>query len=194
MTQQPDKPKMEAPFGTWKSPITPDLIAAATRLSDPQWDTDGKTLLWLEGRSGQGVVVAQPLGEAPYDLTGDRNVRGGVGYGGGDYCIRSGVVIFAEKDGRLYRRELGPGFPKAITPAFGGAASPQLSPDLKWVVFVHTCEGRDVLGLVDSVGKRWPAKLVEGADFYMQRSGIPPARPWPGWSGTIPICPGTGLG
>ena len=168
MTQQPGKPKMEAPFGTWKSPITPDLIAAATRLSDPQWDTDGRTLLWLEGRSGQGVVVAQPLGEAPYDLTGDRNVRGGVGYGGGDYCVRGGVVIFAEKDGRLYRRELGPGFPKAITPAFGSAASPQLSPDLKWVVFVHTYEGRDVLGLVDSVGKRWPAKLVEGADFYMQ--------------------------
>ena len=168
MTQQPGKPKMEAPFGTWKSPITPDLIAAATRLSDPQWDTDGKTLLWLEGRSGQGVVVAQPLGEAPYDLTGDKNVRGGVGYGGGDYCVRGGVVIFAEKDGRLYRRALGPGFPKAITPAFGGVASPQLSPDLKWVVFVHTYEGRDVLGLVDSQGKRWPAKLVEGADFYMQ--------------------------
>ena len=168
MAKQPSKQKIEKPFGTWPSPITPDLIAAGIRLSDPQWDTDGKTLLWLEGRSGQGVVVAQPLGEAPYDLTGDKNVRGGVGYGGGDYCVRGGVVIFAEKDGRLYRRALGPGFPKAIAPAFGGVASPQLSPDLKWVVFVHTNEGRDVLGLVDSQGNRWPVKLVEGADFYMQ--------------------------
>lgn len=168
MTNLPGKQKIEKPFGTWESPISADLIAAAVRLSDPQWDTDGQTLLWLEGRSGQGVVVAQPLGEAPYDLSGGKNVRGNVGYGGGDYCVRGGVAIFAEKDGRLYRRELGPGFPRAITPAFGGAASPQLSPDLTWVVFVHTCEGRDVLGLVDSQGKRWPAKLVEGADFYMQ--------------------------
>lgn len=168
MAKQSKTQKTVKPFGTWRSPISPDLIAAAIRVGEPQWDTDGKTLLWLEGRSGRGVVVAQPLGEAPYDLTGDMNVRGGVGYGGGDYSVRNGVVVFAEKNGRLYRRELGYGFSRSITPAFGGVASPQLSPDGHWVVFVHTYEGRDVLGLVDSLGRTWPVKLVEGADFYMQ--------------------------
>ena len=160
--------KIRQAYGTWRSPITPELIGAAIRLSDVQWDTDGQTLVWLEGRSGKGVLVAQPLGEAPYDLSGEVNVRGRVGYGGGEFTIQHGLVVFAGSDGRLYRRNLGKGFPRPITPAFGGVASPALSPDDKNVVFVHTYEGRDVLGLVDLQGLRWPQKLVQGADFYMQ--------------------------
>jgi dipeptidyl aminopeptidase/acylaminoacyl peptidase len=160
--------KMKCAYGVWKSKISPELLSAAIGLSDPQWDTDGRTLLWREMRSGQGVLVAQPQGEAPYDLSGEVDVRGGVGYGGGDFTVQHGLAIFAGKDGRLYRRSLGAGFPKAITPSFGGVAAPQLSPENRWVAFVHTYEGKDVLGLVDADGDDWPIKLVEGADFYMQ--------------------------
>jgi dipeptidyl aminopeptidase/acylaminoacyl peptidase len=155
-------------FGLWKSRITPDLMAASIGLNDPQWDTDGQTLVWREERSGQGVLMAQPAGEASYELSGELNVRGGVGYGGGDFTVSGGLVVFAAKDGRLYRRMLGPGFPEPITPAFGSVAAPQLSPGNRWVAFVHTYEGSDVLAVVDAAGKRWPDKLAEGADFYMQ--------------------------
>lgn len=168
MQTQDGLKKVPKAYGIWISPITPDLIASATRLSDPKWDSDGQTLIWLEGRSGQGVLVAQPQGEAPYDLSGGQNVHGGVGYGGGEFTVRNGLVVFAAKDGRLYRRALGKGFPKAITPAFGGSAAPALSPDNKFVVFVHTYEGRDVLALADAEGGLWPRKLAQGADFYMQ--------------------------
>jgi dipeptidyl aminopeptidase/acylaminoacyl peptidase len=175
--------KTICPFGLWKSKITPELIAAYTGLSDPQWDTDGKTLLWREGRSGQGVLMAQPLGEAPYALSGDLNVRAGVGYGGGDYTVRDGLAVFAAKDGRLYRRTLGTGFPSPITPEFGSAAAPKISPDQRWVAFVHTYEGGDVLAVVDAAGTRWPDKLAEGADFYMQPAWSPDGRgiAWVEW-------------
>jgi len=168
MSEKKEANKVEKAFGLWKSQITPELIAAAIRLGDSQWDTDGRMLVWWEERSGEGVILAQPLGEAPYEVSGEKNVRGGVGYGGGDFAVRHGLVIFAAKDGRLYRRPLGKGFPEAITPEFGSLAAPQLSPDNRWVVFVHSYEGRDVLALVDSEGKDWPSKLAEGADFYMQ--------------------------
>jgi len=168
MSAQPETNKTTRAYGIWQSEITPDLIAAAIRLSNPLWDTDGQTLVWREGRSGQGVLMAQPLGEAPYELSGQMNVRGGVGYGGGDFTVRHGLVIFAAKDGRLYRRPLGAGFPEPITPAYGSVAAPQLSPDNRWVIFVHHYEGKDVLSVVDSQGRDWPIKLVEGADFYMQ--------------------------
>ncbi len=168
MEMQSEQNKIEKAYGLWESPISPELIAASIRLGNPMWDTDGKTLVWREGHSGKGVLMAQPLGEAPYAISGEIDVRGGVGYGGGDFTVRHGLVIFAGKDGRLYRRTLGHGFPEAITPAFGSLAAPQLSHDNRWVVFVHSYEGRDVLALVDSAGMRWPDKLVEGADFYMQ--------------------------
>lgn len=175
--------KTEKAYGLWPSAITPQLIGAAIRLSDPQWDSDGQTLVWKEGRSGQGVLMAQPLGEAPYRISGEKNVRGGVGYGGGDFTVRDGLVVFVAKDGRLYRRPLGYGQPQAITPAYGSVAAPQLSPDGRWVAFVHTYEGRDVLGLVDAAGRHWPRKLAEGADFYMQPAWHPSGEflAWVDW-------------
>lgn len=190
MTQE-NKKSLRA-FGLWESRITPDLMAASIALNDPQWDSDGGTLVWREGRSGQGVLMAQPIGEAPYEISGELNVRGGVGYGGGDFTVRDGMVVFAAKDGRLYRRNLGVGFPEPITPAFGSVAAPQISSDNHWVAFVHTYEGRDVLAVVDAAGKRWPDKLAEGADFYMQPAWHPgggaiawvewdhPNMPWDG--------------
>jgi dipeptidyl aminopeptidase/acylaminoacyl peptidase len=183
MISQPETAKTTRPYGLWQSQITPELIAAAIRLSDPIWDTDGQTLVWREGRSGQGVLMAQPLGEAPYELSGEHNVRGGVGYGGGDFTVRHGLVIFAAKDGRLYRRPLGAGFAEPITPAFGKAAAPTLSPGGKWAAFVHSYEGHDVLGLVDAEGRDWPVKLAEGADFYMQPAWHPSgeAITWVEW-------------
>lgn len=192
MTSQTGTEKTNRAFGLWKSQISPELIAAAIGLSDPQWDSDGKTLVWGEMRSGKGVLMAQPVGEAPYELSGGLNMRGGVGYGGGDFTVRDGVVIFAAKDGRLYRRPLGQGFPKAITPEFGSAAAPQISPNERWVAYVQTYEGKDVLAVVDAEGTLWPQMLVEGADFYMQPAWHPtgegigwvewdhPNMPWDG--------------
>ncbi len=168
MKKSSQPPKTNKAPGLWPSQITPDLIAAAITLSSPQWDSDGQTLLWKERRSGKGVLMAQPLGEAPCEISGDCNVSGGVGYGGGDFTVREGVAIFAAKNGRLYRRDLGYGQPRPITPAFGSLASPAISPCGKWVMFVHTYQGQDVIALVDAEGKTWPRKLVEGADFYMQ--------------------------
>ncbi|MBW6467477.1 MAG: S9 family peptidase, partial [Brevefilum sp.] len=107
----------------------------------------------------------------------------GVGYGGGDFAVRDGLVVFAAKDGRLYRRSLATGFSAPITPEFGSAAAPQISPDQRWVAFVHTYEGGDVLAVVDAAGKRWPDKLALGADFYMQPVWHPDGRAiaWVEW-------------
>jgi hypothetical protein len=99
------------PYGLWASPISAAMLSQRISLQDVQWDSDGQTLLWLEGRGDRNVLVARPDGDACRDLTQEENVRGTVGYGGGDFCVSAGVVYFAAKDGRLYRR----GFPSAFT-------------------------------------------------------------------------------
>ena len=52
------------PFGLWSSPLSPDELASSTRLRDVAWDADGRTLVWLEGRGPQGVLVCQKPGTA----------------------------------------------------------------------------------------------------------------------------------
>lgn len=162
------KPKQHQPYGTWPGALSPRALAESLTLSDVQWDSETDTLVWLEGRGAKGVLVAQDGAQAARDLTSDLSVRGMVGYGGGSFTAACGYVYFAGPNGRLYRQALAEGSPRAIIPAFGEAAAPNVSRDGKWVVYVHSYEHQDGLALVDSEGASWPRKLAYGTDFVMQ--------------------------
>jgi len=161
--------RIKKQFGLWESPIKPINLARGLSLSDVAWGQDG-TLVWREGRSDRGVLVVQkPGGEGPRDLNSEYSIRAGVGYGGGDFTVGKGTVYFVEaQSGRLYRQPVEHGVARPITPAFGNFAAPSLSPDGRWLLFVHSADGEDSLGIVDADGEHWPQKLVSGDDFYMQ--------------------------
>lgn len=172
-------------YGLWKSPIHPVSLARGLSFSDVSWDDDG-SLLWRESRSDMSTIVVQtPNRQAPRDLNNVHNVRAGVGYGGGDFTVGNGHVYYIEADsGRIYSQPTHKGTSKPITPAFGSAASPKLSPDGNSLLYVHTYERRDCLGLVDVGGKSWPVKLVSGDDFYMQPCWHPDGKSiaWIAWN------------
>lgn len=156
-------------FGLWESPITAGSLAGNLRLGEPCWDTDGWTLGWVEGRGDRGVIVVQDDGSGPRDLTSDISVRAFVGYGGGDFTLSHGCAYFVgQADQRIYRQPIHGGRARPITPAFGAASTPVVSPDGQWVAYVHTYEDVDCIAIVDSEGARWPARFGEGRDFYMQ--------------------------
>ena len=173
-------------FGLWDSPITPRSLAESLRLDAARWDSDGRTLLWTEGRSGRGVLVAQGSeGDAPRDLTSDLSVRAGVGYGGGDFGVHGGFAYFAvHRDGRLFRQSLDSGSAVPITPKFGSVSSPVVSPDGRFVAYVHHDGGEtDVIAVVDAEGNNWPQILTGGHDFYMQPRWSPDGKrfAWVAW-------------
>ncbi len=108
-----------APYGSWRSPITSDLIVAeAIGLADVL--LDGDDVYWIESRpqeAGRNVIVRAQGGSAADVTPPGFNVRTRVHeYGGGAATIADGMVIFANfKDQRLYRQNPG-GVPEAITP------------------------------------------------------------------------------
>ncbi len=166
---------MTPPFGLWPSPLTPPQMASALRLDDVQWDRDGRCLVWLETRDGRGALWCADVasGDAPRELTpAELAVRGRVGYGGGEFTVGAGTVIFAEAaSARLFRQSLSGGAPQPLTPAFGAAASPALAPDGRHLLYVHTYEEVDCIAVADSAGHQWPQRLATGHDFYL----------WPCW-------------
>jgi len=158
----------QVPYGLWPSPFTPTRLADAIRFGGIAWDSDGKRLVWLERRGGKGVLCCDDgSGDAPRDLTGDLSVRARVGYGGGDFGVCRGQAFFVS-GGRLYRQDLVTGPAEPITPKSGDLASPTVSPDGRWVVYVHTDGESDCLAIVDAEGRHWPQRLTAGCDFYMQ--------------------------
>lgn len=175
--------KQNKPFGTWPSPITPELIGCSIRFSDVQWAPGSDRLVWCQSLSGKTSLLTQLGPDAPYELSAGFNPSGGVGYGGGEFCAGLDGAVFADKDGRLYFAPYGPGSPRPLTPAFGSSANPKLSPAQDRVLFVHTYEGRDVLALVRLDGQSWPRVFASGADFYMQPAWSPngKAATWVEW-------------
>src|SRR5919108_2406881 len=110
-----------APYGSWRSPIGGDLVAAGG-VSLGEVRVAGETVLWLEGRpleGGRQVVCRLGPGGTPEDVTPEGfNVRTRVHeYGGGAYAVHGATVLFANfADQRLYRQDPGRP-PRPITPA-----------------------------------------------------------------------------
>ncbi|MCB0092896.1 MAG: S9 family peptidase [Caldilineaceae bacterium] len=108
-----------APYGSWKSPITSDLIIAdSIRLGEP---TLADAIYWLELRPKEGgrqVLVQRAADGQTTDVTpAPYNVRTRVHeYGGGAYGVTPDTVYFSNfADQRLYRQAHGEP-PRPVTP------------------------------------------------------------------------------
>ncbi len=109
-----------SPYGSWKSPITADLVAAG-EVGLEQVRTDGDAIYWMERRAHEGgrkVVVRRSSDGEIGDVTpAGFNARTRVHeYGGGDYAVHGGTVVFSNfADQRLYVQERG-SEPHPLTP------------------------------------------------------------------------------
>jgi dipeptidyl aminopeptidase/acylaminoacyl peptidase len=108
-------PTAIAPYGSWRSPITAELVASgAVRLG--QIALDGDDVYWLELRpteAGRAVLVQRAPDGSTEDVTpAEFSVRSRVHeYGGGSFAVSGRMVVFANfADGALYRqrRPVGP--------------------------------------------------------------------------------------
>jgi dipeptidyl aminopeptidase/acylaminoacyl peptidase len=97
-----------APYGSWKSPITSDLIVKETiGLSQPR--LDGDDTYWIEMRpseKGRQVIVRRTNDGSTTDINPSPfNARTRVHeYGGGDYVVHGGLVYFSNfADQQIYR-------------------------------------------------------------------------------------------
>jgi dipeptidyl aminopeptidase/acylaminoacyl peptidase len=170
--------------GRWASPIQVDWLAERTRLGDVQWDSCGKNLYWWEGVSGVGRICRSSINGTRKVTSGDRNVRGRVGYGGGEFAVAGDFMVFTDKEGQLIRSDFNADRIYPITPAWGGVAHPLISPNRKWVVFIFSDGHTDLLAVVNARGLGWPMQLVRGADFYMQPAFHPTGEQlaWVEWN------------
>jgi dipeptidyl aminopeptidase/acylaminoacyl peptidase len=170
--------KQTSPYGSWKSPITSDLIVSASIHLGPIV-LDGRDTYWLEGRpleAGRNVIVRR----GPDGLVADVNpqlfnARTRVHeYGGGAYTVVDGVVYFSNfADQRLYR--MAPGStPLALTPAvdlrYADAAYDRRRGRLIAIREDHTRPGEEAVNTIVAIdlaaGETPGQVLVQGNNFY----------------------------
>ncbi|GHO85468.1 alpha/beta hydrolase family protein [Dictyobacter formicarum] len=168
-----------APYGSWKSPVTTDLIVGET-IRFGLTDLDGDDIYWIEGRpseNGRNVVVRRSPDGTLTDLVPQTfNARTRVHeYGGGDYVVSDGTLYFSNfADQRLYR--VTPGSePVAMTPAinrrYADMVVDRRRQRLICVCEDHTNVEREAVNMLVSVPLNGDANdglqiLQAGNDFY----------------------------
>jgi dipeptidyl aminopeptidase/acylaminoacyl peptidase len=164
-----------SPYGSWKSPITADLIAAETIGLSGVW-LDGADVYWSELRGAEGgrnaLVRCTPAGiedvlPLPYSARSRVNE-----YGGGAFAVVDSVVYFVNNsDQRIYR--LPPSSePVPITPPdarrYADLVIDRARHRLLTVCEDHRVDGEPSHSIVavDAMGSMPPATLASGKDFY----------------------------
>ena len=165
-----------APYGSWKSPITSELIVTkSVRLQ--QIVVDGVDIYWDESRpaeQGRSVVVRRDAQGHIADVTPEPfNVRTTAHeYGGGAFTVAAGTLYFANyTDQRLYAQAPGE-VPRPLTPEanarYADAIVDATRSRLICVREDHSIAGQEALATLVAIpladGK--PQVLVQGSDFY----------------------------
>jgi dipeptidyl aminopeptidase/acylaminoacyl peptidase len=183
-----------APYGSWASPITTDLLLTGSVMpSQPL--IDGDAIYWIEGRPAEGgrnVIVRWTAAGGGEDLiAAPFNARTRVHeYGGGDYTVAAGVVYFSNyADQRLYRQRPGEA-PEPLTPeAALRYADLALDPRRGRLLCVredHREVGREAVNTLVAVPLAGGEStvLIEGNDFYSTPRLSPDGRQlaWLTWN------------
>jgi len=200
-----------SPNGSWRSPITSDLIAADSIILVDVL-LDGDDVCWIEERPQEGgryVVVRYTPDGVAHDLTPSHfNARTFVHeYGGGAVLVHQGTVYFSNfVDQKLYRQNRGEA-PRAISQSPECRyADAVIDASRNRLVCVREDHGRadgvviNSITAVASDGLKPEQVLVQGQDFYSNPRISPdgnhlawlawnhPNMPWTGtelWVGTI---------
>jgi dipeptidyl aminopeptidase/acylaminoacyl peptidase len=179
------KYKKDMQTNTSPSPIPLETLNRFRRFNDVRLNFDGRSIYWIESINGRGSLMRLDADGGTQDLSADHDIRGGVGYGGGEFDVNSAAVAFADSGGALFGfRSADHGETHAITPAWGGAAAPALSPKGDWVLYVYQQGETNGLAICRTHGLTWPVQLALGADFYMQPAWHPSGEmiAWVEWN------------
>jgi dipeptidyl aminopeptidase/acylaminoacyl peptidase len=161
-----NQPQSTQPFGTWPSPVNPETTGSLRNFSEPGWSAHGD-LIWVESKSDQTNLMSRPAGtNALQQLTGV-SVGGGLLFGGGAFSIGSRLAAAVQhKTSQLLIIDLHTGRTRKLVNLPGKAASPQLSPADRGLLFIHSVNDRDSLKIIPSLKQPQVYSLVSEADFY----------------------------
>ena len=201
-----------SPYGSWKSPITSDLIVSGSiGLSQPLMD--GTDLYWIEMRPTEGgrsvIVKLDAMGNLSDVNPSPFNARTRVHeYGGGDYAVRNGAVYYSNFSDQRWYVATGGMSPEPITPVadmrYADAVIDKARRRLLCVREDHTVIGREAVNTLAGLSLAGDGTsgqvLVSGNDFYSSPRLSPdgsklawltwnhPNMPWDGcelWVGTF---------
>jgi dipeptidyl aminopeptidase/acylaminoacyl peptidase len=170
-----------APYGSWTSPLSLDLVADTGGVAFGSLDVTDEGAYWTETRpleNGRTALLFRAHGGEPVEVVpAGFNVRSRVHEYGGGAWFRDGAVVFCSSfdDSRLYRLAAPGAEPRPITPEPAEAhalryADGRVFADGRLIVCVRESHGGgepvNELVVLPAHGSAEPKVIASGRDFY----------------------------
>jgi dipeptidyl aminopeptidase/acylaminoacyl peptidase len=161
------KTPLNKEYGTWNSPISPQIAGDLIELSEPIWTARGD-LAWRERQSNQSRIQILRAGASSFhSIPFPENIGGGILYGGGSFTSSGDdLYLIQSRSARIYRSRSGEQQPELLVDLPGRAATPRISPDQTRLTFIHSHLDRDSIQNLNLGAPDQPRELASGADFY----------------------------
>ena len=151
-----------------------ELITSIKRVNDIHYSFDGKSIFYTTTIDGKGKLFEIADTGEERKLSQDLNVRGTVGYGGGNFDVSEHLVVVSEKSGSIFKINLKTDQQIAqITSSDARTSSPKISPDEKWVLYVYEQDEINSIRITPTHRFSRPKELIMGSDFYMHPTWHP---------------------
>lgn len=151
------------------SPIALETLVRLPRINALRFTTDGTHFLRHETVNGQGKIIISGEHTTDREISYALDVRGGIGYGGGEFDVGSRFCVYSVNSDGLYLSELQPPFSqRQLTSHWQSTASACLSPDEEFVLFIYTDNEKDGVAVCDIKNDNQAQSILSSADFYMQ--------------------------
>lgn len=169
--------KQIAPYGSWKSPITADLIVAGT-IGLGQIVLDGPDVYWIEGRpaeAGRNVIVRRTADGKIADVTPSPfNARTRVNeYGGGAFTVKDGTIYFSNFADQSLYKQIPESEPQVLTAVpdqrYGDAVIDKQRGRIICVCEDHSSGGHEPINTLVSINLNNGEDIkviASGSDFY----------------------------
>ncbi|MGB7415728.1 MAG: S9 family peptidase [Thermosynechococcaceae cyanobacterium] len=163
-----------APYGSWKSPITSELIVSGS-IGLGDLAIDGDTFYWTELRpteKGRSVLVKQTAAGQSDVTPTPWNVRSRVHeYGGGAYTVQDGTAYFVNNSDQRIYQQVGEQAPEPLTAESECDRYADIVVDIQrnHLICIRETHQDKVINTLVSIDLKAEAPiqtLAEGHDFY----------------------------
>ena len=161
-----------------------ELITSIKRVNDIHYSLDGNSIFYVTTINGKGMLFEVTDTGEERKLSRDLDVRGTVGYGGGNFDVSEHLVVVSEKNGSIFKINIKTDQQiTRITLPNARTSSPKISPDEKWVLYVYEQDEINSIWITPTQGITWPKQLIMESDFYMHPTWHPDSEriAWAEW-------------
>jgi dipeptidyl aminopeptidase/acylaminoacyl peptidase len=161
-----------------------NLMHENKKIIDMHFSCNSQSIIFLTSSDGLGELFILDPSNRATKVSQDLNIKGTIGYGGGEFDVSRTYFVACEKNGNIFSiKSENDHAVNQITFNNHPVSSPKISPDEEFLIFIYEENELGGIGITPLSGSGKFKPLLTGSDFYMHPAWHPDGKmiAWVEW-------------